>query len=108
MMCRVCRREHHRAARSKCETHQSGAGNLDRRLTIWGDLDDPALTRKRRRHVQIAFDVKSQTLRPSQPAEEIGNVALSINPVHAVEARRCGTGNEQIASWTKRQVISGN
>ncbi len=79
-----------------------------RRLTIRRDLDDATLARKRRRHIKIAFDVKSQTLRPSQPAKEIGDVALHIDPVDTIEARSGGASNKQIALRAKRQVISRN
>ena len=60
----------HRAARSKCQTNQALPSHLERSLGGARELDYASFARDRSGGVQVAVDVKGQSLWAPQPAVE--------------------------------------
>src|SRR5208282_2999796 len=77
-------------------------------LTGRSDLDDATFARERCGHVEIAFDIESNALGPSQPAEKSRHAALRRDLVNAIKTGRGRSGHEQISLRAESQVVRGN
>src|ERR1700722_9061342 len=92
------------ASRCECQADQTLAGDFEIGQTVGGNLYDPARARQRCGDIQIAIQVKGQTLRPSQTLVEGAHRSVGTDFVNAVR----GAGHEQVTSRTERQMVSRN
>src|SRR5260370_28105659 len=63
----------------KSQSHQTLTSYGKRSLFIRRDFYNPALSRQGRRYVEVSLSVKSQTLRPSEPAIKDGDGTVRID-----------------------------
>src|SRR4029077_11314397 len=92
------------ASGSKGETDQTLACDFKIGQSVGRNLHDAARAGERRRDVEIAVYVESQSLRPSQTLVESAHRSVGIDFVYAVGR----PGHKQIALRTECQVIGGN
>src|SRR5580704_12402084 len=92
------------ASGSKRETDQTLARDFKIGQSVGRNLHDAARAGERRRDVEIALHVESQSLRPSQTLVESAHRSVGIDFVNAVG----GPGDKQIALRTESQVVGGN
>src|ERR1035437_3337794 len=93
--------ENGRLTRSEGQSDQALAGNFEVGLAFWSDLHDAAFSSERGGDIDIALDIKSQTLRTSQTAVEHGHGSVGVDFVDGVEAGSAGAGDEHIAVGTE-------
>src|SRR5208283_5477378 len=63
---------------------------------------------ERCRDIQVALNVHRQSLRAAQATVENADVAMRVDLMDGVEARRCGTRNIEVAAVAERQMIGRN
>src|SRR6266436_974982 len=100
--------EDRRLAGSEGQSNQALAGDLEVGLALRSDFDDAAFSGERGGDIDIALDIKSQTLRASQTAVEHRHSSMWVDFVNAVETGSAGAGDEHISLRTERDVIGGN
>src|ERR1700739_4225102 len=70
---------------SECKADQIVSGNFNTRLGVGGDSHNATLAVLRRGDVEIAVNVKSESLRAAQAAEEICDRTVAVDPVDRIE-----------------------
>src|SRR5215472_3847401 len=75
------------------------------RLALGRNAYNPAAAGERRRDIEIARCIKGKPLRPAQAAIKNAHVAMRIDAVNRVEARRSGTGYIEMVIGAEGKVI---
>src|SRR4029077_8458279 len=99
--------DHGAAAGHQREADDIAAAENDLRLRVGSEPDDAAAAAERSRDIKIAEAIEGEALWASEAAEENVYIAAGSDFVDAVEARRRGAGDVQIAGGTEREMICG-
>src|SRR5713101_5286421 len=86
-----------RLARSERQSNQALARDLEVGLALRSDFHDAAFAGERGGDIDIALDIKSQTLRTSQTAVEYRHSSMWVDLVNAVVTGRARAGDEHIS-----------
>src|SRR6185437_10082302 len=97
--------QNRRAPGSEAQPDEILSGNTQAGLLVGRDAHNAALARERGGDVEIAAGVESHPLRSSQAAEKYSAVAVRIDSVDGIVARRCRARDIQTLIRSEGQMV---